>query len=231
MPPAIDRVIPSPMPSQSSLEQEQQQLFSDLLRLSDLSTEAVRTLADRLEQHEGFVSTSRAAEETFEQSDAAAVVRLLDNLNPDGLEVLLETLTRWRTNEDAEAEVMSDEQFERLRANLPALIRYYPAVFRTRKANALQTATGNELMGMMFVCDARPIYNRSRDDIEGYVPLATAKLQYQKQDTTVEQIEFVMTPEELDILILSAEQAKRKLSVLARSLANASPNIYVGEQA
>ena len=90
--------------------------------------------------------------------------------------------------------------------------------------------TGNEIMGVMFVCDARPVYNENRDDIDGYVPLATMKILYQRQNADSEEIEFVMTPEEIDLLIERAQQARDKIQVLNRKLGGWLPNGTAGGQ-
>lgn len=212
-------------------EQDSQQLFNDLLVLSRLSSEKVKALGDRLEQHSGFLSVERLAVEAFPESEeAGAVERLVLGLSPSAIQPLIEMVEQWRNSDERAKGLMTDERFLSLREKLPLLVRRSPAITRTRKAGALQTVTGNEIMGVMFVCDARPVYNERRDDIDGYVPLATMKILYQRQNADSEEIEFVLTPEEIDLLIERAQQARGKIQVLNRKMGEWLPNGTAGCQ-
>lgn len=206
-------------------EQDSKQLLADLHVLSQLPSDSVKQLGDRLEQHQGFVSVDSLSTETFaDRAIAMAISRLLQSLIPDSLSQVVGMVEYWRQSDETARQLMSEEQFKTLKQNLSLLIRDSPALIRTRKAVGLQTVTGNELMGVMFVCDARPVYNSTRDDIDGYVPLATMKLVYERQNSDREEIELVLSPEELDLLIDRANQAKQKLLVLNAKMSALLPN-------
>lgn len=212
-------------------EQDFRQLLADLLVLSSLPPETVKVLGDQLEQNPGFLSFEQLALDAFpERDEALAVERLIAGLIPNSIQQLIGMVEQWRDSDERAKEVMTDERFASLQVNLPLLVRKSPAIARTRKAVALQTVTGNELVGVMFVCDARPVYNNTRDDIDGYVPLATMKIVYQRQNADTEEIEFVMTPKEIDGLIQRAEQARDKIQVLNEKMNGWLPNATSGGQ-
>ena len=93
-------------------EQESQQLFSDLLVLSRLSSEKVKALGDRLEQHSGFLSVERLALEAFPESEeAGAVERLVLGLSPSAIQPLIEMVEQWRNSDERAKGLMTDERF------------------------------------------------------------------------------------------------------------------------
>jgi len=184
-----------------------------------------------VEQHAGFLSIKDVVSEFVgDPHKREAIENLVSGLVPKAVEQVLNMVGQSRDSDKRAKALMTDERFETLKTNLPLLVRQSPALARTQKAGALQTVTGNELMGVMFVCDARPVYNKSRDDIDGYVPLATMKIIYQRQNADTEEIEFVMTPEEIDLLIQRAEQARDKIKVLNAKMSALLPNAVVEDQ-
>jgi len=216
-------------PELRNQEQESKQLLADLIVLSQLPSESVKQLGDRLEQHSGFVSVENLSTETFGDSEAAAAIsRLLQGLVPASLSHVTAMVEYWRQSDGDAGKSMPDSQFATLKENLLLLVRHSPALMRTRKAVGLQRVTGNELMGVMFICDARPVYNNARDDIDGYVALATMKLVFQRQNSDTEEIELVLTPDEIDLLIDRAQKAKQKIDVMNTKLTSCLPNGIVG---
>ena len=92
-----------------------------------------------------------------------------------------------------------------------------------QKAKRLQVVLGNEVEGIAFICDARPVYNEARDDIDGMIPLTTMKIVYERQNGVTEEIEFVLTADELDDLITRAKKAQDDLKLLRRKTAEWLP--------
>lgn len=219
------------MSTESNQEDESQQLLSALVVLSKLPIAKVRELGDRLESHPGFLSVRDLTVHAFPATDQSdAVEHLIMTLIPESLPHVVSMVTYWRQTDDASKEVMTEADFDNLKDNLPLLVRSSAALTRSRKAVGLQTVTGNEIMEIMFVCDARPVYNNPRNEIEGYVPLATMKILYQRQNAATEEIEFVVTPLELDLLIDIAQNAKKKIGVLNAKMTPWIPNGIVGDK-
>ena len=191
------------------------ELLNDLLVLSTLPIETLTKLGDEIEAHAAFIPVPGLVVSYFkEKGDALAVSKLTANLDPDSVDESIEWVLALREADEVVRAQWTDDAVANLRQNLPALIRKSPAMVRTRKANALRIATGNEINGLQFICDARPVYNEKRDAIDGYIALATMKIIFERPNTQDDVIEFVLSPDEIDSLIEAAQSAKAKLSVL-----------------
>ena len=55
-----------------------------------------------------------------------------------------------------------------IEANLPRLIRDFPALERFRKAKRLLSLTGNQARQIDIICDARPVFDSDQRVIEGF---------------------------------------------------------------
>ena len=84
---------------------------------------------------------------------------------------MLKTVQRWREANEQNAARLSDEVFATLQERVPALIRDVPAVERGQKAERLKKVLGNELEALEIICDVRPVYDDSRERIEGLIPV------------------------------------------------------------
>jgi len=78
------------------------------------------------------------------------------------------------------AETVTDEtvrnNLDSLLALIPLLATGRPAIARQDKADAVAIATGRALEDVQVLCDLRPVFNQSRDRIEGFVAVTTMKL-------------------------------------------------------
>ncbi|MBB02272.1 MAG: hypothetical protein CMJ47_06475 [Planctomyces sp.] len=219
------------MANDLSQEQVSQQLISDLALLSSIPSDVVSSLGDRIENSTGFLRISNVVSKFVDDADEVeAIERLVAGISPKSVAPVLRMVEQWRTSDGFVQNTISKDQLKAIQQNLPLLIRNSPAVVRSRKAAALLTATGNELLGVAFVCDARPVFNEKRDDVEGYVPLATVKFVYQRQNADTEEVEFVMTDAELELLIDRAKQARSKIAVLNQKLNPILPDATLGGQ-
>lgn len=196
------------------------QMVEDLSEVAAIPTESLNQLGDALEQQAGFPTAESLAKLVSQflpdEPQGSAAFSALQNLRRETIPQVLETLQSWRSTSDQNKARLPDDQFDALQKNLQTLIRDYPALNRMRKADRLRTALGNEVEGFSFICDARPVYNEARDDIEGIIPLTTLKFLYERQNRVTEEIELVLTPEQLDELILRAKKAQEKLTVLRK---------------
>lgn len=195
-------------------------MVEDLSTVATIPGENLDRLSELLQQQTGFLTAEALAVLVSnciaDESQGAAAYNALQNLSPNAIPQVLATVESWRSATDQNRHRFPDERYAALQENLRALIREYPALDRMRKASRLRVATGNEFEGVAFICDARPVYNEARDDIEGLIALTTMKIVYQQQNQLTEEIEFVLTAEQLDDLIVRAKRAQDKLKVLRR---------------
>ena len=193
-------------------------MLADLRIVATIPGDTLKQLAKALESQTGFLNADACAELIGQlvpdETQRDAAFNAIQNLRPEALEQLVSVIGKWRNESDENRKLLSEADYADLQARLPVLIRDYPALNRMQKAQRLMNVLGNEVKGIGFICDARPVYNKTHDEIEGIVPLTTLKIIYERQNLDAEEIEFVLSESDLDQLIDQANEAKKKLSVL-----------------
>ena len=215
---------------QNSPEADFRQLVSDIKRLSAVPEYQIDKLSVALHSASEFYLIEKVVVATItDEKQANAVSRLVDRIMPDSINYSTGMVKSWRKSLDEPDSYMTEEELEAASSALNKLIRNSPAISRVKKAQVLKTVTGNEVFGVMFVCDARPVYNEARDDIEGYLPVTTMKIVYQRQNGNSEEIEFALMPNEIDLFIDRATKARDKIRVLNAKMNQLLPNAIVEE--
>ncbi len=195
------------------------QMIQDLRGVAEIAPEQIERLAGALRAESGFLDEERldqiAAEHIHDADCAAAATGAIWNLRPEIVDQAVAMIGAWREADAANAEQFPEEAFKRLQARLPSLVREYPALSRMRKAKHLRTVLGNALENVEFICDARPVFDQNRNGIEGWLPITTLKLLYERQNGMTEEVEIAMDSQQLDTLISKARKAQQKLQVMA----------------
>lgn len=88
------------------------------------------------------------------------------------------------------------------------------------KARQLVDATGSELDEFQFICDIRPIFDQSRERIEGAIPLGLLHLEYTSPDGDSAVLEVRVTERQLEEFESKIATAKRKLTLIKGLVAN-----------
>jgi hypothetical protein len=172
-----------------------------------------------------FYSIEKAiAAHIDDKKQVRAVWRLVENLVPESINFLLRMVKNWRKSLGDPDSYMTERELESVTHSLNNIIRNSPSITRVKKAQGLKTVTGNEVFGVSFVCDARPIYNEERDDIDGYIPVTTMKILYQRQNGEREEVEFALMPNEIELFIDRAIKAREKVKVLNAKMSGLLPN-------
>jgi hypothetical protein len=197
-------------------------MVEDLRVVAEIDTENLQRLGELLTKQTGFLTDDRLVQLVGacvdDETQGTAVFNAVQNLSPSGYEQVLTMLRAWRESSEERRQQLPDDVFAALEQKLPVLIRDYPALNRIKKADRLRIAIGNEFERVVFICDARPVYNENRDCIEGLIPLTTMKLVYERQNSETEEIEIVLTSEQLKDLVSKAKKAEQKLTVLSQSI-------------
>ncbi|NQV23515.1 MAG: hypothetical protein HQ518_04015 [Rhodopirellula sp.] len=207
------------------------QMIADLTAIALIPEASITRISEALKTQTGFLSdsamTSLIIEAVEDDDQGEAVLRALQSLEPESLDQVIAVVDRWRRATGDAANRFPDDQFEGLKRRLPILIQHYPVLARSMKAARLRNIIGNEFQGAAFICDARPVYNEGRDQIEGMVPVTTLKLVYEQQNLQSQEVEITLTSSELRYLIEQAEKAERKLQTLKESIGNWIPGSSV----
>lgn len=199
------------------------QMVKDLLGVAAIPTDSIKQLVAALEAENGFLDEERlgeiAAEYINDAAQASAAANAIQNLRAGVLDQVLAMINAWRESNATNVERFPDAAFDSLGENLPSLVQEYPALSRMRKSDRLRGVLGNELEGVHFICDARPVFDQDRQRIEGLLALTTMKLVYERQNGVTEEVEIAINREELVELISKAQKAQQKLRVLEESIA------------
>jgi hypothetical protein len=210
-------------------EEESQQFFRDLLILASIPCDLIADFATRLEAEKSFFPFKEVLLEHIPEEAADSVARIVINLEPDSLPMVEEMVDR--LVDDTELQLIDAVGVSSFKQNLHRLTQpsIRAVVRRLRKANDLTTATGNNLTGLTFICDARPVYNDDRTDIDGFVPLATMKIFYDDKNGEQDVIEITMSANDLDSFLDRASKAREKLNVMRQKFSTFLPDAAGGE--
>lgn len=210
-------------------EEDSQQFFRDLLILASIPCDVIADFATRLEAQRAFFPFKEVLLEHIPKEAADSVGRIVINLEPDSLPMVEEMVDR--LVDDTDPQLLDADSVSTVKQNLSRLTQpsIRAVVRRLKKASDLTTATGNDLTGLTFICDARPVYNDDRTDIDGFVPLATMKLFYDDQNGEQEVIEITMTADDLDSFLDRANKAREKLNVMRKKFSSFLPDAAGGK--
>jgi hypothetical protein len=200
------------------------EMVQDLRVVAQLDGAAVARITGGLSQLQGFQTqdTVRQALQTClaqpNPDVAKSILRTLLNLKQNELDRTLSNLDRWRQKTPDRQSDFTDDMFQSLRRNLESLVGSYAGIDLLRKANRLLREVGNEFKDIAFFCDMRPVFDRSRTNVEGFVTLANMRLVYLSQDGSRHACELALTEEELRRMISEGNKALGKLDVLKATI-------------
>ena len=210
-------------------EEESQQFLRDLLILASIPYEMIDGFATQIEAQKAFFPFKKVLFEHIPDAAADSVGRIVINLEPESLPMVEEMIDSVVDNDDTQ--LLEESKVKTVKQNLSRLTKpgVRAVIRRLRKANDLSTATGNDLTGLTFICDARPVYNDDRTDIDGFVPLATMKLFFDDPNGEQKSIEIALTADDLDSFLDRASKAREKLNVMREKFSSFLPDAAGGE--
>lgn len=185
--------------------------------VADVPVETLERVAAGLSQATGFLDppklTARLRELLPEKSPVASIRRVVLHTKSEDVPDLLDRLTRIQENEPDEFP-LNREHLEQLRVALPRLLRPIPALRRFRKAERLSKATGQPVEDIQLICDLRPVFDESREQVEGVLPFTRLKIVATGGDGLPNVFEAELTSRQVSDLVQQAEKAVKKLSLL-----------------
>lgn len=194
-----------------------QLLVEDMILLSGADHDAIVHLRDQIT---GLGSVAKVddlralAGESLGNDLQDAAVRSIVNISADEVSLVLTRLEQWRVLASDRQILLSDEQMERLRNNLDAIIHDYPFLKLIQKANRLSRESGNELQSLLYLCDLRGVYDDERENVIGFIPIVTLQIGYSKQNGGHDFLELVLAPDELNWIADETAQAMKKMKAL-----------------
>lgn len=208
------------------------EMIDTLMRISTLPTPQIEQVGNSLQEADGLLDDQRfeeAVREVVADPDAAdAIVDTIRNIRPTAIEDTLERLGKWRDANNANAVRLSEASLAAIRAALLLLVRDYPALERYRKARRLATFTGKQARNIDFVCDARPVFDPDRHEIEGFATQTILRIVHESQTHEIGSIEIVISPSQLRQIIDKAERARQKLDSMSVLVERWLPGRFAG---
>lgn len=213
-------------------ESGEEQVISDLIVVSELSDESIAATGAAFEADGKFVSDdslkSIVAAQITDPDQAEAVLRVLSIFHVGNVREVLGYLQEWRQKDRANAELLTDDCFGKLKQKLPRLLHSSLPVQRYRKALNLSVGTGHTLQAVHLISDLRPVFDEEREQVEGLVPMTILRLTYLEQNSQQpKEMEFYLSRSRLGFLISEAEKAKKKLATLERVVGDWIPEGFV----
>jgi hypothetical protein len=194
------------------------QMVEDLLAIASIPHETLERLETSLDGALGFLNEERLTDLVkgvlSEERQASAVLNAVQSVRPGRVDSVLASLRNWREADQQNAERLPDKTLETIRHNLKILIKEYPAWDRYQKAQRLASLTGNKTLQVELICDLRPVFDPSRQRIEGLVPLTTLKLTYESQTEETRCMEVLLSADLLGDLLEKVNKAQQKLTTL-----------------
>lgn len=99
---------------------------------------------------------------------------------------------------------------------LPKVIRRYPALERQAKALRLAEAFPLRAEAVNLICDLRPVFDDTRTQVEGVIPLTTLKVVASGVDRFPVSFEAVLSARDVLALQKEVENAVAKLNALGK---------------
>ena len=210
------RGFPQPLFGHPAANEE---LLNDLQAVIGLSDTQLGKLYKHLTEAQGFLdprSLLTTIQGVVEDSNTAETLRrVLRNIAPSQVERVLTFLEEKRKEENFP---FDKTQLERLKRILISLIQPYPALARFQKADRLAKITGRQLETVELICDLRPIFDESRENVEGMMPYTRLHIVTTGADGLPKPFEAELTHQQVIDLAEKAEKAKKKLETLRESI-------------
>lgn len=202
---------------------QDEEFLGDIRQILDLNEDDYLRLASRLARADGFLGRSDLADIVGEvigdgSSNIADIIFRVGGIVHDADMDVGDAMDALAMAIAEKAESLSPQQRETLIARLRTLVAEPLGIAKQYKARGLVDAIGAELDSFRIICDIRPIFDRSRERIDGALPLATLRLDYTKPDGEMSVVEVRITEKHISQLEKSVIDAKLKMKVIKELL-------------
>lgn len=193
-------------------------VIRDLHDIASIEVARIEELSAALSQELDLLTEETlehiVARHIADESQTSAAVNVLNNMRAENVEQVILFVNAWRNASANNKKRFSNEAFSSLKTKLQLLVQDYPAIERMRKAIRLRKALGNSLEEVELICDARPVFDEQRERILGMLVLTTMKLQYERQNGETEEVEVMLSPQQVESLIEKAQAAMHKSQIM-----------------
>lgn len=200
------------------------EVLDDLKAAGGLSNVVIDEICKQLSKTQGFLSPKTLLaimhKVIKDPETAEAVQRVIINISPSDLPIMVASLKEDIGKDDFP---LDSKQLGNLEKVLKKLIQPYPSLDRFQKAERLARITGQQLETIELICDVRPIFDKTREKIEGMMPLTRLHIVATGEDGLPNAFEVELTRQNVIDLLKKVEKAKSKLETLHQSIENWLP--------
>ena len=204
---------------------QDEDFLDDAKQIIELDEDAYLRLATELAKSDDFLSRSDLAaivsECVADASDQIAtiihriggIVHDADMDATDAMDALAKAI-------EDKAESLDVQDRRKLTDRLRKLVAEPIGIAKQYKARDLVDAIGAELDSFRIICDIRPIFDRSRERIDGAIPISILRLEYTTSDGNSAVVELRVTEKQITQFEDKIADAKLKLKMIKELLAS-----------
>ena len=195
-------------------------MHGDLLGQSDFVDP--KRLAQILGRHLGDAAKARRLARFI------SVSRNQQRITNRTIEEWVERIEAWTASDENKNEnLLSEDDLDVLKHRLPMFLGPMPCLERQAKAERLANITGHPLENLQIICDLRPIFDDTRESVEGMIPYTILKVVCTGEDGMPLSLEAILSETDVDRLAEGAEKAKKKLAGIRATLKEAGIDVPV----
>lgn len=197
--------------------------LTDVRRIVDLDENAYLKLALQLEKSDKFLSRSDLIELVgnclgggFEP--VARIIYRIGGIVHDAEMNAADAMNELAKAIAGKTESLTPDERQILTDRLRKLVAEPIGIAKQYKARDLVDAIGAELDSFRIICDIRPIFDRSRERIDGAIPMTVLRLDYTKPDGETAEVEVRLTENQISQFEEKIADAKLKLRMIKELL-------------
>jgi hypothetical protein len=194
------------------------EMLHDMELLAQLPSDVSVDIAETLRQEGGILSEDRLEEivtsRVDDQTVALRLAAIISSVRQEQVERTLALVDKWRKHNQERNSRYNDAWFDSLKSNFSTLIQDFKSVLLMRKAEHLLRILSNEVADVDIICDLRPVFDEEHSQIEGYVLVATLRLEYLLQNGQRSTFEVALTEQELKGLVDQGSDALQKIDIM-----------------
>ena len=192
-------------------------MLEDLKTLLGIDGPTIDKLANAIANCDGFLdpaSLNCIVDDIVTDAEGRkAARRVIFNLEIDAVPGLLRSIESI-LEEEPDDFPLEKSELDGVKRVLERLLKPAPALRRYRKASQLATLTGQELEDIQLICDLRPVFDESRESVEGLIPYTRLHVQVAGADGLPRMFEAELSAQQVTELAQKAEKAVKKLAKL-----------------
>ncbi len=146
----------------------------------------------------------------------ARVIRWLHRVHKDGpgFQFISHQLESVERGDESPERAFSQDDLAIFRDRAVRIANCWGSLDRQRKAEELAKSTGQRLQSFQLICDLRPIFDSTRRNIDGVLPVTTMHLVVEGVDGLPNGMDVVLSESDVDRLVEHLAFTKSKLEAI-----------------